>query len=161
MYRGWIWGLRPKASHVWGELSATELQPHAWSSDTGSPYVAQSDLKPSILTGVHHHAWFLHHDALYCINPTVFCIQFLILKRLESLPFASLPKTTESGQYIKVKNTDLRARHGRANLWSQNSKAETGRSLSLGQPGLYSNFQASQGYIMKPCLEINKYLIVK
>lgn len=97
--------------------------------------------------------------ASYCINPTVFCIPFLILKRLESLPFTSLPKTTESEQYIKVKNTDHLARYGRANLWPQNSKAETGRSLSLGQPGLYSNFQASQGYIMKPCLKINKCLI--
>jgi hypothetical protein len=35
-------------------------------------------------------------------------------------------------------------------------EAEAGRSLSLGQPGLQSEFQDSQGYTEKPCLEKKK-----
>jgi hypothetical protein len=35
-------------------------------------------------------------------------------------------------------------------------EAEAGRFLSRGQPGLQSEFQNSQGYTEKPCLEKEK-----
>ena len=39
---------------------------------------------------------------------------------------------------------------------SSTQEAEAGGFLSLGQPGLQSEFQDSQGYTDKPCLEKQK-----
>ena len=38
-------------------------------------------------------------------------------------------------------------------------EAEAGGSGVQGQPGLYSEFQDSQGYIMRPCLKKKKNLV--
>lgn len=149
-----------RAFRYWATTTCLEF------SDTRSHYVAQPDFKPSILRPLPSERRD-YRCPPPCLAPASWC---LILHKpygflhpifnFKKVRVASLPKMTESEQYIKVKNTDLLVRPGRANLWPQNSKAESGKSLSLGQPGLYSNFLASQGYIVKPCLKINKYLVV-